>query len=317
MSTGNIVHGLWISGELSPIEMLTVHSYTSLGYEFVLWTYGSTDAYKLPQNASVRDAAEIIPRDKVFSYKHKNQFGHGKGSYAGFSDIFRYKLLYEFGGWWTDMDITCLQRLDFQSDYVFRRSKAEQGDVVGNLMHVPPKSPLMESCFQKAFATIDAENKDWMAPIRILNEGIIEYNLMPNIYVFTNDDSWPIVSRLLIGKGPVSPDWKAIHWMNEEFRRIGLPKNKYLKDSFLGVLLAKNKLGVPFSNFSEGIKYRWKVSRFYYGLLYLREEKPLKAFGIIVFQMYCLLFRQYEKYIKPHADLGKPFRKKSNKLPNS
>jgi mannosyltransferase OCH1-like enzyme len=29
------------------------------------------------------------------------------GSYAGFADHFRYKLLLEKGGWWPDLDMPC------------------------------------------------------------------------------------------------------------------------------------------------------------------------------------------------------------------
>lgn len=97
MSTSNTVHGLWIKGGLSSLELLTVYSYCAQGYQFVLWTYNDPGLYNLPEGASVADAREVLPENRVFCYKYSNQFGHGKGSYAGFSDIFRYKLLYEKG----------------------------------------------------------------------------------------------------------------------------------------------------------------------------------------------------------------------------
>jgi hypothetical protein len=104
----NIVHGLWINGNMTSLELLTIHSFIDHGYEFHFWTYNQS-IQDLPQSVLLKDANEIIPTKEVFQYSNENQFGHGKGSYAGFSDIFRYKLLYEYGGWWTDMDITCLK----------------------------------------------------------------------------------------------------------------------------------------------------------------------------------------------------------------
>lgn len=308
-STGNIVHGLWISGQLSPLEMLTVSSYVFHGYEFILWTYDQPENYQLPKGAKVLDANDILDRKHIFSYKNENQFGHGKGSFAGFSDIFRYKLLYDKGGWWTDMDITCLQRLDVNAPYVFRKSKSDTDAVVGNIMHVPMHSELMKNCFDAAILSIDENNTDWMAPIKILNEQIVLHGLQAYILTFTNDDSWPLVAEYLHASKPFDKDWKAFHWMNEEFRRIKVPKNEFLPDAAIQRLLLQFNVPHSLIGYGNYFKYRWKLSRWHYGWLFLKKEKPLAAFKFIVFQLYIMLFLQYEKWIKPHVDLGKPFRK--------
>ena len=111
------INGLWIGDELSPLELLCIKSYLDNGHSFHLWSYQS---FQLPSwpGLTAKDANEILPEKFVFRYKNGNAFGHGKGSLAGFSDIFRYKLLWEKGGWWTDMDITCLKPLDLDSEYV-------------------------------------------------------------------------------------------------------------------------------------------------------------------------------------------------------
>ena len=96
-----IVHMLWIGDTLSAMEQLTVQSFLQCGYRVYLWTY-SPDLFA-PAGVVRKDANEIIPEEKIFTYNHYNKFGHGKKSYSGFSDIFRYKLLYEHGGIWSDM----------------------------------------------------------------------------------------------------------------------------------------------------------------------------------------------------------------------
>jgi len=83
------IHGLWIGTWLSRVELLCIKSFLQNGHSFLLWTYDTLEN-EIPQGCLVKDAGIIIPREQVFSYKNKNQFGHGKGSYAGFpmfSDI--------------------------------------------------------------------------------------------------------------------------------------------------------------------------------------------------------------------------------------
>lgn len=234
-----IVHGLWIGPTLSPIEMMCIRSYLHAGHTFWLWTYEPTAL--VPEGTIVKNAADILPENAIFRYKHSNKFGHGKGSLAGFSDIFRYKLLHEYGGWWTDMDITCLRPLDIPEPYVFRNN-GEKG-IVGNLMKCPPGSALMDYCYRRASAEMDADNKDWLLPIRILNEGLTEFKLDTFRRTMTNEDSWTFVSELLIHPYTLPDNWYAIHWMNEEWRRLHIDKQAASPDSLFGELLERH--GVP------------------------------------------------------------------------
>lgn len=262
-----IVHGLWIGTLLSQVELLCIQSFIHNGHSFILWTYDELEN-DIPEGCLIKDATEIIPRDQVFSYRNKNQFGHGKGSYAGFSDIFRYKLLYEHGGWWADMDVTCLRPLDFESPYVFRTHHDLK--VVGNIMKCPPESELMLRCYNRAIAEVDADNRDWNKPIQILNDGIEELGLQKYIMEISNHDSWNDVRKLVAGRRAVPADWYVIHWVNEEWRRNGINKNYAGKNSVLydlyklyGVPLQKLPLKIRFTNRLKlsftlaAVKYLW------------------------------------------------------------
>ncbi|MFH0865920.1 MAG: glycosyltransferase [Bacteroidota bacterium] len=231
-----VINGLWIGSKLSNVEMLCIHSYLKNGHSFVLWAYDAIEN-KLPDGVIVKDASEIIPREKVFSYKNTNQFGHGKGSYAGFSDIFRYNLLYEHGGWWTDMDVTCLKPFDFPEPYVFRTH--HDLPMVGNIMKCPKGSELMKQCFDEASVQIDENNTDWHKPIQILNDNIVKLGLSGYVLDFTNHDSWNYIRKLLIKNVDLPKEWYAVHWINEEWRRNKVDKNIFYKNSTLGKLCRK------------------------------------------------------------------------------
>lgn len=235
-----VVNGLWIGEELSRIELLTINSFIENGHEFNLWVY-NTIKTKLPTGVKLRDANDIIPASRIFRYKYVNTFGHGKGSVSGFSDVFRYKLLLDNGGWWTDMDITCLKPLNISTPYFFR--KHHDLPLVGNLMKCPPNSSLMKRCYEEASLTIDENNRDWHKPIKILNKNVFSIGLEQYIFDgFTNEDKWDEVKNYIKGNQSFSEKYLAIHWMNEEWRSRAMNKNDIRLRSTLGGELLRYSL---------------------------------------------------------------------------
>lgn len=257
------VNALWIGKKLSKLELLTIHSFINKGHIFILWAYDTIET-PLPKGVICKDANVILPKDKIFRYKYRNQFGHGKGSLGGFSDIFRYKLLYEQGGWWTDMDITCLKPLNFCEPYVFRTHQILL--VVGNLMKCPPKSELMLNCYNKAVEQINEDNTDWHKPIQILCDEIELLNLKNYIKDFTNPDSWQLIRKMVTQTYPILDSWYAIHWVNEEWKRNKVNKEKFLSDSTVYKLFKKYKIPVKYFRGINKLIYSIKQSYFISGL---------------------------------------------------
>ena len=255
------INALWIQGQLSALELLTIQSFLDNGFSFQLWTY-EPETIKVPTDTIVRNANEILPFEQIFQYNSINKHGHGKGSFAGFSDIFRYKLLFENGGIWTDMDITCLQPFDIIEDYFFRYH--HKSGAVGNFMKCPKDSELMKWCYKEATQKVNAHNTDWMLPIQILNDGILKFGLTKYIQKISNDDSFPEVAKLLSSSQKNPNDWKIIHWMNEEFRRFNIAKDVCLQTSTLHELY--NKHHITHKNYDglDIIKNKILLSRFYY-----------------------------------------------------
>ncbi|MBR5983256.1 MAG: hypothetical protein IK025_05995 [Bacteroidales bacterium] len=258
------VNAMWIGQSLSTCELLTIKSFLNNGHRFVLWAYDDI-VTPLPAGTILRDASEIIPRDKIFSYKYSNQFGHGKGSFAGFSDIFRYKLLYLHGGWWVDMDVTCLKPLDFESDYVFRSH--HDLPLVGNVMKCPKGSPLMEKCYNEAVSKVDENNRDWHLPIQILVDNVKEMGLGECVKSFSNVDSWNVVRKMLYKNVVVPESWSVIHWVNEEWRRNGIDRNVFLKSSLFAELARRNDVPIEYAGIVKGVQTRFKLSLLWHGLM--------------------------------------------------
>ncbi len=235
--SNKIVHGMWIGNTISNMELLTIKSFIAHGHQFYLWVYDNPEIDNI-SGLVLKDATEIIPRSYVFSYKNKNKYGHGKGSYAGFSDIFRYKLLYEYGGWWVDMDVTCLKAFDFKGPYVFRQH--HNMSVVGNVMKCPKGSNVMKSSYEKAIKEVDAENTDWHKPISILNEFIVLNKLTDYIRKdLSYPDDWRVIRSFIKRNVEYDSCFYFIHWLNEEWRARNLSKDRYRYNSLLGRLMRK------------------------------------------------------------------------------
>lgn len=260
------INGLWIGNKLSNIELLTISSFIKQGHSFHLWTYEKL-LNQLPPEVIIEDANEILPRESIFRYNHVNKYGHGKGSVSGFSDIFRYKLLYEKGGWWVDMDVTCFKPLNISVPYFFR--KHHDLELVGNVMKAPPHSPLMLACFEEAQREVNENNTDWHKPIAILNKYVFKNQLQQYIYShISNVDDWAHIVGFVVGRNQVPPDYYFIHWMNEEWRSRGIDKNDFRYRSVLGSLMIEagliKKPLLPGAYFINDLKHLVALRVYYY-----------------------------------------------------
>jgi hypothetical protein len=233
------VNGLWLGkGGLKQMEYLTLKSFTANGAEFHLWHYGDVQS-EVPKGVVLRDGNELIPQDKIFRYPTKMLLGFGENSYVGFSEIFRYKVLWELGGWWSDMDVVCLKPLEeIEDEYWFRFHGVLS--VVGNIMKCPPKSELMKFCYEKALKEVNENQNDWHHAIRILCYYIEFFGLSKYIhYDECNLDRLNQVIPLIEEQAQswMVPDtWKFIHWMNSV-----VPK-EYKPDSVMDRLYKKHQI---------------------------------------------------------------------------
>ncbi len=155
MNENKTIKSLWIGNHLSPLELLSINSYLHNGHELELYTYNNI--VNVPAEVKLKDARVIIPENEMIAIK-SDQNLHGL---PNFSDFFRYKLLYELGGWWSDLDAVCLRPYDFNQEYVFMQefSIPKKPISVGGVMKCPVRSPIMEFCFSKAYEMHSMSNK--------------------------------------------------------------------------------------------------------------------------------------------------------------
>lgn len=142
-SVNNVVQGLWIGSRLPPMQRLSIQSFLDHGHEFHLYAYD--EIADVPEGTTICDGSSIFPRERVFQHKQ----GFGTGSYSTFSNLFRYRLILERGGWWVDTDVVCLRRFDFDQPFVFATEREGDSILTATCAFKCPKgAEFLDYCLQ-------------------------------------------------------------------------------------------------------------------------------------------------------------------------
>tara|TARA_X000000950_G_C13869328_1_gene642220 strand:+ start:25 stop:828 length:804 start_codon:yes stop_codon:yes gene_type:complete len=190
------VQSLWVGDRLSRMEYYSIKSFLNLGYTFHLYTYNKVK--NVPKGTIIKDASKIMPKKEVFDLKT---------TYLPFSDIWRYKMLYEIGGYWVDVDLIALKRFDFKEPFVFSSERTIQGRELGvrfasvlpyvpniGVLKAPPKSEFYKEAYEKCMEyNKKFKNDDKLKYMKMLRKLIKKYKYekyvkMPK--VFCNLDWW-------------------------------------------------------------------------------------------------------------------------------
>lgn len=226
------IHTLWVGSTLSTLELLSIVSHIRNGHEYHLWRYA--DIANVPDGVILEDATDILPESEVFSY----QVGVEKGSYSACSNIFRYKLLHEVGGWWCDTDVVALKPFDFPEDHVFASERTEDGGSHPTtcVIKTPAGSHVAGDCYRKAVKH-NKETLRWgtIGP-QLLAEtvrlwGVESFIKPPATFCpadWFDSEHDPSVER----ECDTSTSY-AVHLWNEMWRRKGIDKDEIFKEGCL------------------------------------------------------------------------------------
>ncbi len=232
-----IVRSLWIGDELSNLEQLCIRSFIENGHEFHLYTYG--DVKGIPNGTVVKDGNEILPESDIFFYKTADHYG----SYSAFSNWFRYKMLMDKGGYWSDMDTICISPLNFKESYVFSSEYTGEGHkhINAGVIKSPKGSEFIKYCWDKT-QEIGKEVRWGQIGPRLVKESVEKHKLTeyvkdPEVFCPTHYENMDV----FIGKESldIHPSCKAIHFWNESWRKTGLDKNGDYDEKSLFEILKK------------------------------------------------------------------------------
>lgn len=128
------INALWVGKALNDIAKCCLFSFIKQGHVVNLYTYDDID--NLPDGIVIKDANVIITEDNIVRHKET-------GSYALFSDIFRYELLQKTTGIYVDCDVYCIKPLHIpQSGYLF--GFEDDNIINGAVLALPSNCALLE-----------------------------------------------------------------------------------------------------------------------------------------------------------------------------
>ncbi len=220
-----IIQGLWVGGELSTMEQLSINSFIKNGYTYHLYIYG--DVKNIPAGTTIKDGNDILQKDLIFTYN----IGEGKGSYSAFSNVFRYKLLYDQGGYWVDTDIVCLNKWNFDDKHYVFGSEIDDGKskISSCIIKTKQYDELVLYCYNRCME-LDLNNIIWgqIGP-SLVSEAVKKFNLEKYVLpvdTFCSINWWD-------AHNAVNPNYNingifnkpAIHLWNEVWRRRNIDKN--------------------------------------------------------------------------------------------
>lgn len=113
--------GFWHGPPLGPIRRACLETFLRKGHTFTLYAYDVPN--DLPSGVVLGNASQVIPISNIFYYR--NPFSGETGDLGPFSDLFRFKLLSQEGGWWTDVDTLCLSANIGSPDYAWAQEQPE------------------------------------------------------------------------------------------------------------------------------------------------------------------------------------------------
>lgn len=129
------IHALWIGDELGAIAAACLQSFATQGHKMVLHCY--QPIRDIPDGVTVSDANAILPEKSIFQHTKS-------GSYALFSDLFRYEVLTKHSGIYIDCDVFCIAPLKVpEHGYLFGYESDNQ--LNGAVLAAPSNSEFLAS----------------------------------------------------------------------------------------------------------------------------------------------------------------------------
>jgi hypothetical protein len=210
------------------MEQLSIVSFIKQGHEYHLYVYEDIGA--VPQGTVLKDANEIVSRERVFRDR-------AFGSYATFANVFRYSLLLKKGGFWADLDVVCLRPFIFESPYLFAQERIDASTLGlnANVIKTPAGSGIIEFCYVNSLKKASADIEWGSIGTQLITEAVERFELsgyVRSYEVFNPIDWWnwrDIISgglgaRIKI-KARIRRQAHAVHFWNQMWTWSGINKD--------------------------------------------------------------------------------------------
>lgn len=177
-------NSLWVGEELTYLEQLSLRSALHQGHQFRVFSYSPKELRGVPAGVEVRDASEVMSRDKLISYA-----GCANGVALG-ANLWRYHMLAKGYGIWCDLDLVFVKPLAFSQPYVLGWEL--EGWINNAVMYAPSESEFVRDLFALTRPNV---RPPWFGPKRSVE---FYWKRWRNGYVGLEDLPWGTYSAGLV-----------------------------------------------------------------------------------------------------------------------
>lgn len=239
----NTANFFW-EGALTNYEVASINSFVNNNFKVNLWTYSQNSFSEISNEVEIKDASEILPITLLGSLNQNFQ----KANYSSFSNLFRYRLLNVYGGWWFDTDCFCLKNVSEFKNIISGREYVlglERKNYVGSAVMYFTETDLLENIENQAYEVIKKNNNKlkWgeigpdLITDTVISNGLINSILNPNYFFPVPPNN---ISKLFDSNIDMNyfKDAFICHSWNEMFRKYNVnkeifpPKNSFLFNQF-------------------------------------------------------------------------------------
>lgn len=128
----NALATLWVGERLGPIELASIESFLRMRNPLTVYSY--TPITNLPPAVTARDAAEVLPAQRIAVYAREQ-------SPSLHSNFFRFALMRNTDHTWVDLDMIALQPFEFDGDRIYGYEKPDQVNCA--VLRLPRSSPTL------------------------------------------------------------------------------------------------------------------------------------------------------------------------------
>lgn len=238
METANL---FWDNQPLKNLNHLCIRSLIDRNFKVTIFSYKPELFNDYKDEVSIFNANEILDEKFKFYYK-----GNGDCTYkcvVGFSDIFRYALLYKTGGWYFDFDTIVLRNFSEdlkQRDTVIRPNFKYHA--VSNICKFKKNDSFLDEIFYETKSQVTEDNNRWCLPLEIFYDKVVKFNLCDKIVPvsYFSDDNTEFLRDILYKKITdldlssyyalhiCNTFFRSGHWFPDFLYNTNLPKNMTL-----------------------------------------------------------------------------------------
>ena len=136
------VHSFRHGEPLDAYQLLCLGSFAAHGYRVVLHTYDPELA--VPDWVEAKNAADVLPAERVL----RRRLINGQATVTAHTNLFRYALLHQLGGWWTDLDVILLKP-DLPQTEMFFAASGQRDLISTNLLKFPAAHPVLADAIER------------------------------------------------------------------------------------------------------------------------------------------------------------------------